>query len=209
RRLFEAGLSDVDRIDRVLLVGIGTGADLPFLGDLSHSVSPNRETDTTSTSACRIIGIDVSRPMLRRARQRAAQLNMDLTAVEADAGRLPVADGSCDIIVLTLILSVVTDPQAVLREAVRMLKPAGRLLVLDKFLPENQPPSCLRTLLNLVTRPFGTDINRRWSEMTARVPVAIRSDEEVGWGGSLRIIIAGHSSSEPDTPPAEPHSLPV
>ncbi len=112
---------------------------------------------------------------------------MDLR--RADAEDLPFADGSFDIAVLTLILSVVSDGQACLREAVRVVRTGGHLLVFDKFLPPGQSPSPGRWLLNLLTRPFGTDINRRFEELAEGLPCRVLREESSLFSGAYRAIL--------------------
>lgn len=53
-----------------------------------------------------------------------------------------VEKGSCDAVLVNLILSVIPDGAACLRSALRSLKPDGRAVVFDKFLPERNPESC-------------------------------------------------------------------
>lgn len=121
---------------RVLINGIGTGLDVPFL-------PPGND----------YIGTDVTRAMLRRARARAAPGAVAL--VEADSLRLPFADGVFDHVVLHLILAVVPAAGICLREAARVVKPGGRLIVFDKFLRPGQAAP-LRRLLNGVARHIAT-----------------------------------------------------
>jgi ubiquinone/menaquinone biosynthesis C-methylase UbiE len=124
---------------RVLLNGVGTGLDLP------HLPPQHRYT-----------GIDLTPAMLRRAAPRTAGL--DFRCVLGDAQRLPFADGSFDHAVLHLILAVVPDPVACLRETARVLAPGGQILVFDKFLPADRPAP-LRRLLNPLSRRLATRLD--------------------------------------------------
>lgn len=99
----------------VLLDGVGTGLDLPHLPPM-HAYT----------------ALDLTRAMLKRAVPRSGTL--DIGWVEGDSLRLPFRDASFDYVVLHLILAVVPDGASALREALRVVKPGGRLLVLDKFL---------------------------------------------------------------------------
>ncbi len=83
-----------------------------------------------AASGARVIGVDRSAAMLRVARRAARdQDNVELREGALEA--LPIADGSCDVALLVLVLSYAAQVLPVLREACRVLKPGGRLLVLD------------------------------------------------------------------------------
>ncbi len=135
---------------RLLLAGIGTGADLPLL-----------------PAGVQVIGVDLSSAMLARARARQARGNADVLLIQADAQALPLRDGVCDAALLNLIVSVVPDGGACLRETVRALRPSGRIVIFDKFLPDDARLGIIRRLLNAGARWFGTDINRRLSDILA------------------------------------------
>jgi demethylmenaquinone methyltransferase / 2-methoxy-6-polyprenyl-1,4-benzoquinol methylase len=79
----------------------------------------------------RVIGVDFALNMLRSARGVSAPL------VEADAARLPLSDGSVDGIVSGFALRNFTDLAAVLREAARVLRPVGRVALLEVDEPDN------------------------------------------------------------------------
>jgi ubiquinone/menaquinone biosynthesis C-methylase UbiE/DNA-binding transcriptional ArsR family regulator len=77
-----------------------------------------------------VIAVDESSAMLAAARKRIG----DLDNVELRGGRLedvPLDDASVDVAVLSLVLHFVVDPAAVIAEAARVLRPGGRLLVVD------------------------------------------------------------------------------
>jgi SAM-dependent methyltransferase len=120
-RVFEQAGRDLDRCrgenhcgangGRILEVGVGTGISLQ---------SYNRKN--------RLVGIDISAPMLRRAQDRVIEHR--LTNVEAlavmDAKHLAVPDASFDAVVAQYVITAVPDPEATLDEFVRVLKPWRR-----------------------------------------------------------------------------------
>jgi ArsR family transcriptional regulator len=78
----------------------------------------------------RVIAVDQSAAMLRAARRRTAALpNVEIH--EAPLEALPLGDGVCDAALLVLVLGYVADPAPVVAEAARVLRPGGRLVVVD------------------------------------------------------------------------------
>jgi ArsR family transcriptional regulator len=78
----------------------------------------------------RVVAVDQSAAMLRAARRRLGDLeNVELH--EADLAALPLDSGRCDAALLVLVLAYLDDPVPALREAARILRPGGRLVVLD------------------------------------------------------------------------------
>lgn len=156
--------------ERVLLVGVGTGADLPLLPE-----------------GIRAVGVDISPAMLDRARQKLPLSGREVTLLRGDAQQLLVEEGAFDAVVFDLILSVIPDGAACLRENLRALKPGGRAVVFDKFLPDGAGVSFGRRLLNLGTSLFGTDITRRFGDLSRGVGVEVVSDEPSLMNGAYRV----------------------
>ena len=78
------------------------------------------------------LGVDASRAMLALARSRLAGPDFAHCGVRlADMYRLPLANGAYDIVVLQMVLHHAEDPGLVLTEAARVLRPGGRLLLID------------------------------------------------------------------------------
>ena len=100
-----------------------------------------------------------------------------------------LADASFDAALLHLILAIVPDPVACLRETARVVKPGGRIAVFDKFVADAARPSLLRRLANLAAAPLATDLNRRLGDLLrdSRAPLRVESDA-CSWGGFFRIV---------------------
>lgn len=79
----------------------------------------------------RLTGIDLSPVMLDLARVRAAELGREAVLSEADAQALPFPDASFDTVVCTLGLCGFPDERAAIAQMHRVLRPGGRLLLLD------------------------------------------------------------------------------
>ncbi len=78
----------------------------------------------------RVVGIDQSAAMLKAARRRTGGLpNVELRRGALEA--VPLEDSSCDAALLVLVLTYVPEPEAVLREAARIVRPGGRAVVVD------------------------------------------------------------------------------
>lgn len=156
---------------RVLIVGAGTGLDLDFL--------PSK-VDVTA--------IDVTPAMLKQLERRAADTGRSVTARIMDARELAFPDSSFDAVVMHLILAVMPEPERGVSEAVRVLKPGGRIAIFDKFLGDEERPSLKRRLLNAVAKPLFSDLNRRVGPLIAGTQLVIEQDEPVAFGGTYRVV---------------------
>jgi phosphatidylethanolamine/phosphatidyl-N-methylethanolamine N-methyltransferase len=85
--------------------------------------------------------------------------------------------------------SVIPDGNACLQSALRALKPGGRAVIFDKFHPEGKTVFLLRKFLNIFSTLFGTDINRRLSDMILDCPCSITHNEPSLVDGMYRIIL--------------------
>lgn len=158
---------------RVLLVGAGTGLDLPFLPG-------NIELHAT----------DLSAAMVKRTARRAAHLRRDADCRVMDAEALDYPDAHFDVVVMHFIVAVMPDPARGLAEAHRVLKPDGQLCVMDKFQPDHRPAGTGRRLLNAVTSAIATDITRQATPLLNGAGFAVRCDRPVLMGSLFRALIA-------------------
>ncbi|UWR44527.1 class I SAM-dependent methyltransferase [Phaeobacter inhibens] len=115
------GYVNEHRSGRVLEVGVGTGLSLPLY-----------------KSHLKVTGIDFSEDMLRKAKKRVAENK--LHHVEAlrqmDARALDFPDATFDTVSAMHVLSVVPDPEKVMGEIARVLKPGGKVVITNHFLRE-------------------------------------------------------------------------
>ncbi|MBP2329729.1 ubiquinone/menaquinone biosynthesis C-methylase UbiE [Kibdelosporangium banguiense] len=127
-------------LGRTLEVGVGTGLNL-----------------SRYPADVRLTAIDLSPEMLAVARKRAAALGRDVRLEEADAQRLPFEDGSFDTVTSTLALCAVPDERLVVAEMYRVLKPGGRLVLLDHVRPSSPPLRWLFRGLQAMVNRFSPD----------------------------------------------------
>jgi phosphatidylethanolamine/phosphatidyl-N-methylethanolamine N-methyltransferase len=125
---------------RILEIGVGTGLALPRY---------KREH--------RITGVDLSPDMLARARGRVEtqKLGNVEALAEMDATRLTFADQSFDAAVAMFLITVVPDPVAVLAEAVRVVKPGGRIVLANHFSAERGPRAAFERWLSRFSASLG------------------------------------------------------
>src|SRR5215207_6286335 len=109
--------------DQILDLGIGTGVSLDYYpGDRG-----------------RIIGVDLSGGMLRKAREKIRERGLRQAVVfQADALHLPFADDTFDHIFMSHVISVVSDPIRLVREAQRVAKQDARIVIVNHFQSDNR-----------------------------------------------------------------------
>jgi SAM-dependent methyltransferase len=76
-----------------------------------------------------VTGLDASKRMLTAARDRATRAGVHLRLVQAEAQALPFPDACFDLVCSITVLCFATDPDAIVRELVRVLRPDGRLVL--------------------------------------------------------------------------------
>jgi ubiquinone/menaquinone biosynthesis C-methylase UbiE len=146
RRLFGDGRHWVcaQASGEVLEVAIGTGRNLPFYPE-----------------GIRLTGVDFSPAMLELARRQADQLGRKVDLRLGDAQALDLADASFDTVVCTLSLCAIPDERRAVAEMRRMLRPGGRLLLLDHVAAAPRPARAIQWLLERATIPLGGEHLRR------------------------------------------------
>lgn len=157
--------------EEVLIVGCGTGLDLEFI-----------------PLDCHITATDITPSMIARTVKKNTLYRHNLTAVVMDGQHLNLPDNSADKIILHLILAVIPDPVACLKECERVLKPGGCITVFDKFVPKDRKLSFTRKLLNPLMNLLFSDITRRFETIVAETTLVTVSDLPADFNGKFRII---------------------
>jgi phosphatidylethanolamine/phosphatidyl-N-methylethanolamine N-methyltransferase len=123
----------------VLDLGIGTGITL---GEYPPHVH--------------VVGMDLSAGMLSKAQEKAAELGRDHThLIQGDALHPPFADEAFDHLLVTHTVSVVSDPPRLMRWCYRLVKPGGRVVVLNHFQSERWPIAQLEKAVNPICCRIG------------------------------------------------------
>lgn len=148
-----ASIEAAERIGgRVLEVGVGTGISLP---DYSRKT--------------KLVGIDISEPMLRKAQVRKRELNLD--NVEAlsvmDVGHLGFPDESFDVVVAQYVITAVPDPDAALDEFARVLKPGGEIILVNHISAEGGVRRAFELQFAPIARRLGWRPEFEWSRLQA------------------------------------------
>jgi ubiquinone/menaquinone biosynthesis C-methylase UbiE len=137
----------------VLEVAVGTGRNFPFYPE-----------------GVRLTGLDLSPAMLEIARKKADELGLDADLREGDAQELPFPDASFDAVVCTLSLCNIPDDRRAVAEMKRVLRPRGRLLLLDHVRASSKAWLAVQRLLEPLSWRFSCDhlLRRRWSTFWPR-----------------------------------------
>ncbi len=133
---------------QVMEIGAGTGLNLPHY----------------PAGLDRLVLTEPDPAMAARLRSRVRRSGRTAAVVEAPADRLPVADGSIDTVVSTMVLCTVPDPAAALAEIARVLSPEGRLLFCEHVLSHSDKAAAHQ---------------RRWADPWAAFAMGCRCDREL------------------------------
>jgi ubiquinone/menaquinone biosynthesis C-methylase UbiE len=146
---------------RVLEVGVGTGRNLQYYPAQS-----------------RVVAVDLSPGMLRRAVKRAERLGRRVDLILADAQRLPFRDGSFDTVTATCVFCSVPDPVQGPRELGRVSRRDGSTLLLEHVRARNPLFGKMMDWLNPVAvRMSGANINRRTVENVKLAGLAVERED--------------------------------
>lgn len=125
---------------RILEVGVGTGISLPDYAAVN-----------------RIVGIDLSEPMLRKAQERVRKLglrNVDVLSV-MDAERMAFPDQSFDVVVAQFVITTVPHPEITLDEFARVTKPGGEIILVNHIGAESGPRWLFEQCFSPIARKLG------------------------------------------------------
>ena len=159
---------------KVLEVGVGTGKNMPYY-----------------PTNIDITAIDLAPGMLARAKKQAAGLNLDVNLRLGDVQSLDFPDDTFDEAIATFVFCSVPDPVLGFNEIARVLKPNGRLLLLEHVRSANPVVGALMDLLDpIMVRLMGPHINRRTVANIQQSQLQVERVEDMGAGGIFKYIVA-------------------
>ena len=144
-----AAVAAAERVGgNILEVGVGTGLSLPRY----------RASDA-------VWGIDISEPMLAKARRRVAQLELShVRSLELmDAERLSYPDAFFDAVVTQYVITAVPNPERALDELVRVVRPGGEIIITTRIGAERGLRGAIEKALMPVTSRLGWRTEFSWS----------------------------------------------
>ena len=160
---------------QVLEIGVGTGKNIEFW-----------------PAGCQLTAIDLTPGMLDRARQRAKSLGRsnDVLAL-GDVQHLELPSGKFDTVLATFVFCSVPDPIQGLREIGRVVKPNGKILLLEHVRIDRPFIGPLMDVLApLVVRLNGANINRRTVQNVRSAGLQIERVEDLDRMGMFKLISA-------------------
>src|SRR5919112_1794043 len=157
----------------VLELAVGTGRNLPYY-----------------PADVRLTGVDLTPAMLTIARQRASDLGCEVDLRVGDAQNLNLPDTRFDTVVATLALSSIPDDRQAVAEVWRVLRPGGRLLLLEHVRSPLLPVRALQRLLDpLFVHCYGDHLLREPLDHLAAVGFVVERAEQ-SKGGMIERLVA-------------------
>jgi len=172
RQIFQQITFNSDQ--KVLFVGVGTGADLELINPWDLNIT----------------AIDFSPDMLNRAKGKFK--NSSIKFLEMDAQNMEFKNETFDYVVASLILSVIPDADKCLTEMARVLKKEGKIIIFDKFISKEHKLSLPKKIIRPLIKVLGTDIGLNFEELYRRNNTnltIINEDKNVMMNGMYRKII--------------------
>ena len=157
---------------RVLEVGAGTGKNLPYYPERAF-----------------VVASDLSPGMLARAVEKARDRSRTVRFVVTDAEDLAFRAGSFDTVLATCVFCTVPDPVRGLREARRVLKDGGEVVLLEHMRPRGFLGKLFDLLDPIASRLMGPHINRRTLDNIRRAGLAVVEERNV-FSDWIKVIVA-------------------
>ena len=169
--------------DLVLDLGVGTGMTLPHY-----------------PKNVRVIGLDLSPGMLNKARRKIEQFDLtNVQLMQGDAMLPPFPDHCFDHILITHVISVVSDPTNLLRQARRLVKPGGRVVMLNHFQSSFSVIRFFEKILNPIFVKIGWRSDLDLGQLLRDCPMGVEYQFKMGSFDLWQIVVLSDCPS-PGTP---------
>jgi ubiquinone/menaquinone biosynthesis C-methylase UbiE len=140
-------------------------------------------------SGIQLTGVDLSEAMLAIARTRAAELGRKVELRQGDAHALPFADATFDTVVCTFGLCAIPNINTALGEMTRVLRPAGKLILVDHVASSSRIARGIQRALEVITVPMASEhFLRRPLNNVKQLPFRIERAERFKLGLVERIV---------------------
>ena len=157
---------DIKPGETVLDIGVGTGNALQFYP--KHA---------------RVVGVDLSSGMLQQARKKIIEQNFDNMGVfQGNALELPFEESSFDHIFISHVISVVSQPELLVRESQRVAKAGAKIVILNHFLSTNRFIAMLEKWANPICEKIG------WRSDLALADLVAKTEIEIDYRYKLRSV---------------------
>ncbi len=166
--------------DKVLDIGVGTGMTLKHY-----------RKDIT------VVGMDLSAGMLAKAQKKINRDGMHhCVLVQGDAMTPPFAEHSFDHVMITHVVTVVSDPQKLMLWAQRIVKPGGRIVVLNHFLSTNAFIAWWEKILNPIFVKIGWHSDLALEDCLKGTDLTVQYNFKMSYFDLWQIVVLGDESAE-------------
>ncbi|MBI2151144.1 class I SAM-dependent methyltransferase [Candidatus Woesearchaeota archaeon] len=159
---------------KVLEIGVGTGKNLPYYDFYK----------------VKLTAVDISRGMLKKAKNRAETKKYPVTFKLLNSEKLPFKDNSFEYIIVTFVLCSVSNQLETLKEIKRVLEPNGKVLFLEHVLSKNKFIAFLEKMHNPIMKFLtGANINRDTVGSIKKSGLKILSEENLALKDVFKKIV--------------------
>jgi len=160
----------------ILEVGVGTGANLPYYPSNVH-----------------VTGIDFSTKMLAKAYAKMDKVKAEVVLREMDAQQMDFPDNTFDVVVSTCVFCSVPDPVKGFQEVRRVVKPEGKIVMLEHMQSDNIVAGKILDMINpLTVRIVGANVNRKTIENIEKAGLKIEQQDYLMTSIMRKLIISTH-----------------